>query len=187
MGIMNELPYLRIPEHSAEMSATSVLIRLLDGIGFRYRWATEGLNEEDILFRPCKTSMNMWEVLEHIHELTDFIEAYINGKSVLKGDNPPKNAYTPSSLGEIQRLTLEAILRTRNSLTRHDDRYLARRKYPVPGEIGKFPIWNLINGPLCDTLTHIGQIASWRRINNNPVPGADAFHGEPPRNDARAL
>jgi len=181
MNIMTEMPYLRIPEPPGKMSATSVLIRLLDGIGFRYRWVTEGLNKEDMWFQPCETSMNIWEVLEHINELTNFIEAFINGKDARKYDNPPQNAHTPTCLNEMRRSTLDAISRTRNSLTFHDDRYLANRKHPVPGEVGGFPLWSLINGPLCDTLTHIGQIASWRRINNNPVPNADAFHGEPPK------
>ena len=179
---MSEMPYLRIPKPPSELSANSILIRLLDAIGFRYRWATENLNQEDMWFQPCETSMSIWEVLEHINELTNFIEAFINGKDVKKGDNPPQNAYTPTCLNEMRRSTLDAISRTRSSLTFHDEGYLADRKYPVPGEVGEFPIWNLINGPLCDALTHIGQIASWRRINNNPVPNADAFHGEPPKN-----
>ena len=41
-----------------------------------------------------------------------------------------------------------------------------------------YPIWYLINGPISDVLTHIGQIASWRRIAGNPVERVSPFSGE---------
>ena len=42
------------------------------------------------------------------------------------------------------------------------------------------PFWSIINGPLADGLTHVGQVASWRRMAGNPVPVADVFRGLPP-------
>jgi hypothetical protein len=42
------------------------------------------------------------------------------------------------------------------------------------------PIWNMVNGPLADSLTHIGQILSWRRIAGSPPVPADVFRGRPP-------
>ena len=45
---MTELPYYTLPDPPTEMTATGVLIRLVDSFGFRYRWATEGLREEDM-------------------------------------------------------------------------------------------------------------------------------------------
>lgn len=42
----------------------------------------------------------------------------------------------------------------------------------------QFPFWNLLNGPLLDALTHVGQITSWRRIAGNPQPkGVNVFLG----------
>jgi hypothetical protein len=43
-----------------------------------------------------------------------------------------------------------------------------------------FPFWNFLNGPLADSLTHIGQVLSWRRIMGKPGPSADVFRGLPP-------
>ena len=43
-----------------------------------------------------------------------------------------------------------------------------------------FPFWYLVNGPLADALTHIGQVNSWRRMAGKPVPPADLFRGLPP-------
>ena len=45
---------------------------------------------------------------------------------------------------------------------------------------GPAPFWNMINGPLADALTHVGQINSWRRLAGNPAPKADVFRGRPP-------
>ena len=45
----------------------------------------------------------------------------------------------------------------------------------------RLPVWNIVNGPLSDSLTHIGQILSWRRIAGSAPPPADVFRGCPPR------
>ena len=88
---------------------------------------------------------------------------------------------TPVSLDERRKKTLNAVIRIRAALMELDDEYLENRMYSPPWNEREFPIWNLINGPLSDALTHVGQIASWRRINDNPILGARVFHGEPPK------
>ena len=170
---MNELPYYRIPEAPESMSAATVLIRLLDGLGFRYRWATEGLRTKDMEFQPCSSSMKIWELLAHIHGLLLVSEGFITGKEL--------EEITPVSLDERRRKTLGAVMRIRGTLLELDDEFLENRMYSPPWDEREFPIWNLINGPLSDALTHVGQIASWRRINDNPILGARVFHGEPPK------
>lgn len=40
--------------------------------------------------------------------------------------------------------------------------------------------WPVINGPLSDVLTHIGQIATLRRIAGSPVPDSNPFEETPP-------
>ena len=155
------------------MSATTVLIRLLDGLGFRYRWATEGLRVEDMEFQPCNSSMKVWELLAHIHGLLLVSEGFITGKELKK--------ITPVGLEERRRKTLDAVLRIREALLELDDEFLGNRMYSPPWDEREFPIWNLINGPMSDALTHVGQIASWRRINENPILKARVFHGEPPK------
>ena len=170
---MKELPYYRIPEAPDSMSATTVLIRLIDGLGFRYRWATEGLRVEDMEFQPCNSSMRVWELLAHIHGLLLVSEGFITGKEL--------EEITPVGLEERRRKTLEAVVRIREALLELDDEFLGNRMYSPPWDEREFPIWNLINGPMSDALTHVGQIASWRRINNNPILKARVFHGQPPK------
>jgi len=169
---LNELPYYRIPDAPERMTATSVLVRLLDGLGFRYRWATEGLEDEDVQFQPCDSSMKVWELLAHIHGLVLVSEGFITGSEMEK--------ITPVSLDERRKKTLDAIVRVREAFLNLDDEYLENRMYNPPWDSREFPVWNLINGPLSDALTHVGQVASWRRMNGNPIPKARVFHGEPP-------
>ncbi len=170
---MDKLPYYRIPEAPEKMTATTVLIRLIDGLGFRYRWATEGLKDDDIQFQPCDSSMKVWELLVHIHGLVLVSEGFITGNEIEK--------ITPVVLDERRKRTLDAVVRVRKALLELDDEFLEKRMYSPPWDKREFPIWNLINGPLSDALTHIGQIASWRRMNDNPIPQARVFHGEPPQ------
>ena len=44
----SKLPYYEIPDYPETYTAGSVAARMLDGLGFRYYWATEGLNEDDL-------------------------------------------------------------------------------------------------------------------------------------------
>jgi hypothetical protein len=43
------------------------------------------------------------------------------------------------------------------------------------------PFWHIINGPISDALSHVGQINSFRRLAGNPTPKANVFTGSPPR------
>ena len=169
---MNELPYTKIPEPPREMSAATVLVRLVDAIGFRYRWATEGLREEDMNFQPCSTSMKVRELLAHIQGLLSISESYLTDAERVEIGS--------LNLYERRRRTLDTVLRIRDFLLMLDDDYLAEREYKVPWATEPLPVWYLINGPLSDALTHIGQVASWRRINNNPIMRASVFFGTPP-------
>ena len=47
-----DLPYYEIPEYPESYTAGTVSARMIDGFGFRYYWATEGLRVEDLKFRP---------------------------------------------------------------------------------------------------------------------------------------
>ncbi len=84
-------------------------------------------------------------------------------------------------LEDRRKKTLDQAVRTRESLLALDDSFLEERRYNVPWDENEYPLWYLINGPLSDALTHLGQVASWRRINGNPIPGANAFYGTPPK------
>ena len=44
------LPYHKIPEYPENYGAGNVLSRLIDGLGYRYYWATKDLRVEDLAY-----------------------------------------------------------------------------------------------------------------------------------------
>ncbi|UCG69459.1 MAG: hypothetical protein JSV09_00075 [Thermoplasmata archaeon] len=85
------------------------------------------------------------------------------------------------SLNEVRSLTLNKIMEIREELVTMTSEQLNDCIYHSTYYKRDFPIWNIINGPLCDALTHVGQLASWRRLNGNPILGANVFLGRPPQ------
>ena len=173
MIILTELPYYKLPDPPEKMNATGILIRFVDSLGFRYRWATEGLREENMDFQPCDSSMKLGELIKHLYELVSVTDTFITGK-----EHERKGSM---SLEEWRKKTLEIAFDLSKALKGLDDEYLGKRRWFVPWGGKEYPIWYLINGPLSDALTHVGQVASWRRINGNPISGANVFFGTPPK------
>ena len=66
----NKLPFFEIPEAPKEISSSSVTARMIQGVGFRYYWATESLTEKDLLYRPSIDAQSSYETLEHIYSLS---------------------------------------------------------------------------------------------------------------------
>ena len=65
-----QLPYYEIPEHSEEYTAGTVAARVVDGLGFRYYWATKGLRDEDLNFKPSEDARTSKETIDHIYGLS---------------------------------------------------------------------------------------------------------------------
>lgn len=82
MNSQELLPYREIQEAPEEYTATTVASRMVDGLGFRYYWATEGLRSEDLLYKPSSEARTSMQTVEHIYGLTKVI---LN--SVLKKPN----------------------------------------------------------------------------------------------------
>ncbi len=155
------------------LDGTTVLARLVDGLAFRYYWATEGLRPEDFTFRPGPDSMSTLELLKHILYLTFMIEQTVrnaDAREKLRSEDP----------GELREKTLETLAGIRSRLGRLTDETLATHEV-LRRDGSRYPVWNIINGPLADALTHVGQINAWRRLNGNPTRAADVFAGLPPR------
>ncbi len=157
--------YHQIPDYPDHVSATSVIVRILDGLGFRFYWATDGLRPEDYTFRPAADVMSIGELTTHVWDLAAWISAQCLGKVYEK----PKD-------GEAARdEALRVIHDLRETFMKMSDDELA--KLTIRG----VPFWHMLNGPLSDALTHTGQINSFRRINSNPCAGANVFSGRPPK------
>ena len=69
----NTLPYYEIPDYPSEYNQGTVVARMIDGLGFRYYWATEGLRDEDLAFKPSEEARTTGGTVDHLYGLTKTI------------------------------------------------------------------------------------------------------------------
>jgi hypothetical protein len=175
MKVKGEFGY-RIPPPPATVNGVAVFTRFLDGLAFRYYWATEGLRVEDHEFRPAPSSMSTRELLQHVLNLALMIEQCVDNaeaRASFESDDP----------GTLRRKTLAVLAAVRDRLSGLDDATFAGHRV-VKRDGSSWPVWNIMNGPLADALTHVGQLNAWRRLNGNPVAPAAVFTGAPPESDS---
>ena len=156
--------YHEIPDYPEEYTVSSIITRLLDGLGFRFYWATEGLSEGDYSFTPGSGCRSIVELMGHIWGLMNWVTISVTGKTNKK----------PETAEEGRALILEMIYDLRNTLGAMNVEEIG--KITIDGR----PFWNIINGPISDALTHVGQINSFRRLAGNCVSSANVFTGKPP-------
>ncbi|MBD3890047.1 hypothetical protein [Olleya marilimosa] len=154
----SNIPYYELPEASENFTAGTVAARQIDALGFRFYHATDGLSAKDLDFKPSDSVRTTAETIKHIYDLSKII---LN--STLKKENT-KEAVKLSF--EAQRVaTLNNLKQAADILRSSDD--ISQFKI-IFGE-SQIPFWNNINGPIADSIWHCGQIASFRRITNNPI------------------
>ena len=162
-----ELPFEDISKTPIELTATNTLLRLVEGLAFRYRWATENLSEENIKFKPHPTSMNIEEVNAHIFDLVNSTFTVFGGEK--------QNKDSLNSFQQIRKKSLFILQDLSERLKEMSDEDFSEIEKNTSR---KLPFWYWINGPLADALTHVGQITSWRRIAGNPqLKGVNVFIG----------
>jgi hypothetical protein len=160
-----ELPFYRIADYPSEICGTAVLTRLIDGLGFRFQWATEGLSEEDVAFRPSPGSMSIAELAGHIWGLVNWVSISVSGTRYEK----------PADFAQLRTRVLEMLVALRGAVVEMGD--AGFRSVTIED----LAFWHIINGPLSDALTHVGQINAFRRLAGNPSPEARVFPGLPPK------
>jgi len=153
------LPYYEIPEASTEFTPGTTASRMVDGLGFRFFWATEGLTEKDLVFKPNADARTTEETIDHILGLSQVI---LNATlKVANGEKQPKMTFA-----EKRKKTLENLQQA--SLILRESKDISNYKM-IFGET-EFPFWNVINGPIADAIWHVGQVVSFRRSSGNPFP-----------------
>lgn len=165
-----ELPYYEIPEAPESFTAGTVAARAVDGLGFRYYWATEGLRLEDLEFRPNDDARTTLETVEHIYGLSKMI---VN--STLKKDNNIKTEEEELSFEAMRKATLINFKTAADLLRTSDD----ISQYKIIFGEREFPFWNQINGPIEDAVWHCGQVVLLRRSSGNPFNSkVSVFNGK---------
>ena len=159
-----ELPYTEIPAHSDEYTAEAVVARMVDGLGFRYRWATEGLRPEDLEYKPSPEARSCRETLDHIYDLSECVIYPVKKESIKRGTERPE-----MSFDELRKATLEN-LKTAADILRSGEVKLADCPliFERPDRQSEYPFWNNLNGPIADAIWHCGQVVSFRRASGNP-------------------
>lgn len=160
-----ELPYSQISESPKQYTGATVAARMVDALGFRYYWATEGLRTEDISFSPNNDARTTKETLIHILDLTQIL---LNSVNEVPNDNDV--ALPELSFAEMRQKTLDNIKATSDKLLKSNDKELSNFKmvFKRGAASREFPFWNALNGPLADALWHVGQVVSFRRSSGNP-------------------
>ena len=170
-----ELPFSTIPKPPQDYTAVNSINRVIQGLGFRFYWATEGLRKIDLSYRPSKDAKNTLETLQHIYTLSSTVLNAVNNKASLR---PPPE--TLKNLKELRRATLNNLKQAADLFQKYSDPQLNNLNiiFEREGKQYKFPIWNLLNGPIADALYHTGQIVSFRRTSGNPIAkGVNVFLG----------
>ena len=170
-----ELPFSKIPKAPKEISSSTITARMIQGLGFRYYWATEDLTTKDLLYRPSEDAKSNYETLEHIYSLAIMINNATNSTpNILPLKEMPNNfeSLRKETLNQLEIACANFLATGENDIESMN--IIFKRK----NDQSSFPIWNLINGPISDAIYHTGQIISFRRTSGNPVPkGVNVFLG----------
>jgi len=158
----NELPYSEIPEPPEHYTPGGVVSRMIDGLGFRYYWASEGLRDEDLKYRPSDDARSSGETLDHILDLS-----YVILNSALNKVNEPRQEQD-LSFEQKRQMTLNNLERASGIFRSAEDLDQFKVIFKGQEKNREFPFWNQINGPISDALWHCGQVVSLRRASGNP-------------------
>ena len=165
-----DLPYYEVPEYYEEYNAGTVVARMIDGLGFRYRWATEDLRQEDLDFVPSQDARSTGKTIDHILGLSRVI---LNSAHAVPTDFNVKHPDLSFEEKRIQTLKnfkeASVLFSSVTDLNKHKIQFISSR-----GE-SEYPFWNQINGPIADAIWHSGQIASLRRASGNPISSKVSF------------
>ncbi len=175
-SVMDSLPYHQIPETPDEYTPAAVACRMIDGLGYRYYWATQDLKAADLNYKPSDDSRTIRETLDHIYGLSKTtLNAALNQPNIRPSDQDQLDFM------ELRAKTLQTIKKAADALRMDPDQDLSRSNiiFQRGERKSEFPFWNLLNGPLADAIYHTGQIVAFRRAAGNPLPaGVNVFIGK---------
>ncbi len=160
-----DLPYYQIPDAPEKFTAGAVAARVIDGLGFRYYWATEGLRNEDLNYKPNDSARTTLETINHIYGLSKVI---VNATTKTVNNftiEQPVLIYKEKRKKTLENIKLASdILKTSSAEEIEEFIIIFKNK----DGISEYPFWNNLNGPIGDALWHTGQVVLLRRASGNP-------------------
>ena len=168
----DNLPFKELGAYSEEFSSNNIVARMIEGLGYRFYWATESLTDKDLKYKPSEESRSSLQTLEHIYGLSVFILYTFEGKEY-------DFSQDEMTFTELRNGTLKNLKIVYDMLNENADISQMQVRLNLNGRSLAFPFWNAINGPISDSLWHTGQIVSFRRASGNPInPKVNVFIGK---------
>ena len=153
-------------------SEIAIISRFLHAVGFRYYWSTEGLRENDLIYKPSDTGISTRATLEHIYVLAIIINSGIKDIEVKRSESYPELSFE-----KLRENTLKLTKESIDIVSKYEEDDFQNSK--IRFGKNRFDFYNLFHGPISDSLYHIGQIVSFRRSSGNPLPrGVNHFLGK---------
>jgi hypothetical protein len=167
--------FYNIPKSPDQYTAENVSARMVDGLGFRYYWATDGLRPEDLAYEPNDEARSTRHTLEHIYDLTNIVKHTSVGKAYSADTLTSKYSFEDLRSKTLENLEI-ASKALKSPTTQVKD---IKMQFKRPdGSTRDYEFWYLINGPIADALWHVGQVVSFRRSSGNPLPkGVNVLQG----------
>nr|WP_299386701.1 DinB family protein [Allomuricauda sp.] len=171
----DQVPYYEIPDYPADYGPGNVAARMIDGLGFRFHWASKDLRQEDLDYKPSEDSRTVMETLHHIYAMSGMIKNAPLGKA-----NELPEDYKNWPYEKLRRKTLENLQKASQLMAGKQAEDFENFRIVFQGREDQkgFPYWNMINGMLSDCIYHTGQITMLRRASGNPIaPNLSMFNG----------
>jgi len=167
-----DLPFSEIGEYPADFSQANIISRMIEGLGYRYYWATKSLTENDLNYKSSEDARSTIQIIEHIYSLTMMISSSFEKKEF-------KFTSVTYNYDELRTKTLLKLKYIHDELRSNPDFSQLFIKFERGGTKMEFPFWNQINGPISDALWHCGQVVMNRRSSGNPLQsGVNVFLGK---------
>jgi hypothetical protein len=145
---------------------------MIEGLGYRYYWASESLSETDLEYKSSEDARSTLEIIKHIYSLTNMISSSFKNQKYEFSD-------MNHSYKELREKTLLNLKYIHEQLKLNPDFSKLKISFERSGNIMEFPFWNQINGPISDALWHCGQVVMNRRASGNPLQlGVNVFVGK---------
>ena len=170
------IPYHQIPDYPATFDPGNVAARMVDGLGYRYYWATEGLRAADLAYQPSEDAQNVTKTIDHLYGLSTTIVNAAKKAPNIRPANFPEHTFE-----QRRRATLENFKMASDLLkgSTAEDLETFKVIFQRETKTSEFPFWNMINGPIADAIYHVGQLVSFRRTTGNPMrTGVNVFIGK---------
>ena len=167
------LPYYEIPESPEQYSQGAIVSRMIDGLGFRYYWATDSLRPVDLQYKPSEEARTTEETMDHILALSTTI---VN--SALHKVNE-RHDFSDLTYAEKRKLTLTNLKKASDIFRNSESIESFSVSFKRKDGVSTYPFWNQISGPISDAIWHCGQVVSFRRASGNPLhPKVSFFNGK---------